>query len=142
MTERLDELLQTGEDAAAELARIAARGTDTEDAAALQAVMRRAGMAAVAIYHPDGRLRWWDGNHRGLVPEEVKLGQTAYLYQDRPLFSYLYFTAPIGEAGGTAMVATVLQAELPGQPEPEVDSFASWLENRTGEQVRIMRADI
>lgn len=136
----LDELLQTGEDAATELARMADRGTDTRDGAALQAAIKRSGMAAAAIYDLEGRLESWAGSHRGLVPESVKLGQAPHLYQGRPLFSYLYFTQPIA-AGGTAMVAAVLSVNLPGHPEPEVASFASWFEDRTGERVRLLRAD-
>ncbi|GMR12988.1 MAG: hypothetical protein BMS9Abin29_1183 [Gemmatimonadota bacterium] len=136
----LDRLLRTGEDAAAELARMADRGTDTRDGTALQAAIDRAGMAAAAIYDTEGRLESWAGSHRGLVPESVKLGQAPALFQGRPLFSYLYFTEPIA-GGGTAMVAAVVSVNLPGQPEPEVASFASWFEHRTGERIRILRAD-
>ncbi|MFV2006019.1 MAG: ATP-binding protein [Longimicrobiales bacterium] len=136
----LDELLQSGEEAAAELARMADRGTEAEDGSALQAAIESSGMAAAAIYDVDGRLESWAGSHRGLVPESVKLGQAPYLYKGRPLFSYLYFTEPVA-GGGTAMVAAVISVNLPGQPEPEVVSFASRFEDRTGERVRILRAD-
>ncbi len=136
----LDELLRTGEDAATALARMVDRGTDTRDGSALQAAIEGSGMAAAAIYDLEGRLESWAGSHRGLVPESVKLGQAPHFYQGRPLFSYLYFTEPIA-AGGTAMVAAVVSVNLPGQPKPDVPSFASWFEDRTGERIRILRGD-
>ena len=63
-------------------------------------------MTLATIYGPEGDCGVWDGEHRGVVPEELRMGDVRYLYRDRPLFSYLYFTAPI-PGGGTAMAAVL-----------------------------------
>ena len=46
------------------------------------------------------------------------MGDARYLYRDRPLFSYLYFTAPI-PGGGTAMAAALIKANLPRNLEED-----------------------
>jgi len=93
------------------------------------------------VYGPDGRPRVWSGSHRGPVPEDVAAGGSRYAFGDRPLFSYLYVTAPIPETGETALAAALLRTDLPAGLGGEANDFASTFRERTGESIRIFRAE-
>ena len=134
----LDRLLGDGEAAVAELARLAA---DEPGHAALADLLERRDFVAAAVYDARGAPRVWAGTHRGRVPPAVSLGASAYVYGDRPLFSHLYFTAPVAGGGGTAVVAALLQTDLPEALEARPGDFASRVRQVTGERVRISPAD-
>ena len=140
LDERLERLLVTGEDAVDRIGNLALDEPDTNLLDDLRAVRRRTGMTVAAIYGPNGNFIVWDGTHRGVVPPELRGGDVRYLYRDRPLFSYLYFTAPI-EGGGTAMAAALVKANLPPSLESDPGDFVSAFRDRVGEDLRIVRAD-
>ncbi|MEE8146762.1 MAG: hypothetical protein V3T24_04100, partial [Longimicrobiales bacterium] len=71
-----------------------------------------------------------------VVPEELRTGEVRYLYRDRPLFSYLYFTAPI-PGGGTAMAAALMKANLPRNLEENPGDFVTDFRDTVGEDLRI-----
>ena len=97
---------------------------------------------AMAVYDSTGRLLVWDGTHRGAVPDPVRLGSVPYAYADRPLFSHLYFTEPLPGGRGTAMVAALLRSDLPAALEAEGGDLASRIRARTGEEIRLSRAEL
>ena len=97
-------------------------------------------MTLATIYGPEGDFLLWDGVHRGVVPEELRTGEVRYLYRDRPLFSYLYFTAPI-PGGGTAMAAALIKANLPRNLEENPGDFVTDFRDGVGEDLRIFRAE-
>ena len=101
LDERLLRLLTMGEEAVTRIGNLAPSGTNATVLEELRDIRRETGMTLATIYGPEGGFRVWDGVHRGVVPEELRTGDVRYLYRDRPLFSYLYFTAPI-PGGGTA----------------------------------------
>ena len=68
------------------------------------------------------------------------MGDVRYLYRDRPLFSYLYFTAPI-PGGGTAMAAALIKANLPRNLEEDPGDFVTDFRDVVGENLRIFRAE-
>src|SRR5688572_11967728 len=136
----LDQLLASGEAAAAELAAAAAL-PEEERYAAVAALRARFGFTAVALYDGDGRLIVWDGTHQGTVPDAVRFGAAPYAYVDRPLFSHLYFTQPLGEGRGAAMVAELLRSDLPPAIGSTGDDFAARIRARTGEELRLSRAE-
>lgn len=139
LRQRLDALLERGERAAAAAAGVAAAGPAA--LAELEAIRRRYRMSAVALYDASGRLLAWAGDHRGPVPQAVQLGQDPYIFAERPLFSYLYFTVPIPERGGTAVAAALMRA-APARPRAgATGGFAAELEAETGERLVISRAE-
>ena len=138
--ERLDGLLTMGEEAVTRIGNLASRGTNTAVLDGLRDVRQETGMTLATIYGPEGEFRLWEGVHRGVVPAELRTGQVRYLYRDRPLFSYLYFTAPI-PGGGTAMAAALIKANLPRNLEENPGDFVTDFRDTVGEDLRIFRAE-
>jgi hypothetical protein len=103
---------------------------------------RSTGFTAMAVYDSAGRPLVWDGTHRGAVPDPVRFGSVPYAYGDRPLFSHLYFTEPLPGGRGTAMVAALLRSDLPASLEAEGGDLASRIRARTGEEMRLSRAEL
>jgi len=137
---KLEQLLTTGEGAVARITDLALDSTGTSLLADLRSLRRQTGMTAVAILGPSGDFVLWDGTHRGVVPPELQNGNVRYLYRDRPLFSYLYFTAPI-PGGGTAMAASLIKANLPRNLESDPGDFVHSFRDAVGEDLRVLRAD-
>lgn len=137
---RLDALLTQGEQAAAAAAAL----TDaTNSFVELERIRRRYGMTAVGLYDPSGRLLAWAGDHRGPVPPAVRRGEERYIFADRPLFGYLYFTEPLAErgaGGGTAVAAALMRASAE-QPQVATAGFAAAIEAQSGERLVISPAE-
>ena len=140
LNERLNGLLTMGEEAVTRIGNLASRGTNTAVLDGLRDVRQETGMTLATIYGPEGEFRSWEGVHRGVVPAELRTGQVRYLYRDRPLFSYLYFTAPI-PGGGTAMAAALIKANLPRNLEENPGDFVTDFRDSVGEDLRIFRAE-
>ncbi len=148
--ERLQRLLTQGEEAVARIGNLASEGTNTaaldgsgDDTALLDGlrdIRRATDMTLATIYGPEGGFRLWEGVHRGVVPAELRTGEVQYLYRDRPLFSYLYFTAPV-PGGGTAMAAALIKANLPRNLEESPGDFVTDFRDIVGEDLRIYRAE-
>ncbi len=141
LSEELDALLRSGEEAVDRLAALPDTLSDTLAIRELRSVRRGAGVTALALYGPEGGLRVWDGTHRGAVPPDVRRAAARYAYGERPLFSYLYVTAAASPTGGTAVAAVLLRGDLPSGLEPEEDAFASRFQRRTGVELRISRSE-
>ncbi len=121
----LDALVDAGEEAV-EAALVAVRRARDDRGRLfrlLDGAARARGLSAVAVYAADGRPIAWTGEHRGRVPDEVRLGAESYLFQHGPLLRYLYFVRPVGD-GRTVVVAALLDSELqlPG-PAPFSSRF-------------------
>ncbi len=117
------------------------------------AVLGASGATAVVVFEADGRLRAWQGSHRGrlpawgaqaerrdaaaMVPETG--GRASVLLGGSPLFSYLYFVADVPGAAGAAAVAWLVRSRLPGSLSPGRADFFSRMEERTGERIRAAR---
>ena len=82
----------------------------------LEGVRAATGVDALFRLNASSGLTAWAGDHRGLVPEEVRGGIRTF-FAERPLFSYLYFAAPVAEGRGTAVAAVLIDAELGGLRE-------------------------
>ena len=140
LDERLQRLLVMGEEAVTRIGNLASGGTNTTVLDGLRGVRQETGMTLAAIYGQEGEFLVWDGVHRGVVPEELRMGDVRYLYRDRPLFSYLYFTAPI-PGGGTAMAAALIKANLPRNLEGDPGDFVTDFRDGVGEDLRVFRAE-
>lgn len=99
----------------------------------LAALRERTGMDAVAIVDSAGQLLAWAGEHRGRLPDAVRVPGPPIQYVERPLFSYLYFTAPTRLRGERAVAALLLQTGLPMRQSAAnafADRFAAALHAR------------
>ncbi len=137
---RLQRLLERGDDAVDRIGRLANVSGESGSVDRLREVRLQTGMTVVAIYGADGEFLLWDGTHRGVVPSGLRTGSGRYLYRDRPLFSYLYFTAPI-PGGGTAMAGALMKANLPQSLESDPGDFVTSFRDDIGEDLRVLRAD-
>jgi two-component system nitrogen regulation sensor histidine kinase NtrY len=138
----LDALIDAGDAAAREVAALAGVGDADARYRRLIEARESTGFTAMALYDSAGRLDVWDGAHQGVVPDPVRLGAVPYAYADRPLFSHLYFTAPAVGGRGTAVVAALLKSDLPEALGARADDFAARVRARTGEEIRISRAEL
>jgi len=133
----LDELVSQGEravDGAAEAARLHRdHGATPELFERLDALQRRSGVAAIALFDADGSAIAWAGEHRGSIPAVARLGSYSYFFDQGPLFSYLYFIRPL-PGGVTATAAFLLDANLAVSEGDE--PFASFFERRHGTRPR------
>jgi len=136
----LDELLERGEETAAELANLWAEGRG-EGGPELPAGLRRSGVEAVAVFGPAGDLLAWDGTHQGPIPADVRAGGARYLYQEGALFGYLYVTHPIPGEGGTAMAAWLLRSDLPPVLGPRANDFEARFAQAAGAVIEVARAE-
>ncbi|HSL72205.1 MAG TPA: hypothetical protein VK864_18295, partial [Longimicrobiales bacterium] len=107
---RMAVLLDQGRSAALAAARVAE--SPEEIFSQLDELQRRSNVDALAILGEDAVFRAWAGEHRGKVPDSVRTSQHSVWFQEGPLYSYLYFTAPL-RTGGTALAAVLLDAALP-----------------------------
>lgn len=141
LTRELESLMESGEAGADALAEL---GNDPRAAPAVEEVegiRKRYGAAAAALYDLQGGLRVWSGTHRGPVPAGVQHGIRRYVYHSRPLFGYLYITAPAGQAG-TAVLAYLFRTDLPGALGTDARDFASRFRRESGENIRIFSASL
>jgi two-component system, NtrC family, nitrogen regulation sensor histidine kinase NtrY len=138
LAESLDDLIVQGEDAAGELARWWREGR-LPAGPDLPRGLRPRGVDALALFGPGGELRAWSGSHQGPIPPEVRRGEVPHLYQEGPLFGYLYITESLGEGRGVAIAAFVLRADLPPTLEPPGTDFVSRFQRSTGAELRFVR---
>jgi signal transduction histidine kinase/HAMP domain-containing protein len=140
VVERLDRVLLQGESALSGIEE-AVDGTGGEELQLrLDRIRRVNGMDAVALYGPSGEFRVWAGVHRGNVPIEVRTGELAYWYLDRPLFSYLYFTRALPD-GSTVVAAALMTSGLPAATAGSLDDFVTRFRASTGEDLRLLSPD-
>ena len=140
LRDQLQARLSSSEAAADQLARGITEFERLEDVPTIQDIRTQHGVSALALYDSDGRLRRWDGMHRGKVPEEVQAGQERYAYVDLPLFGYLYVTA-LAPDGGVAVAAQLMRTDLPLEIGARLGDFGSEFLELTGESIRINPGD-
>ncbi len=92
----------------------------------LERIRRSTRVAALAVFAPNGAPLAWAGEHRGMIPQAVRLGEREYTYHDGPLFGYLYFARALDD-GRTAVAASLLEATVPvgARRTPFADRFAA-----------------
>ena len=140
LRDQLQARLSSSEAAADQLARGITEFERLEDVPTIQDIRTQHGVSALALYDSGGRLRIWDGMHRGKVPEEVQAGQERYAYVDLPLFGYLYVTA-LAPDGGVAVAAQLMRTDLPLEIGARLGDFGSEFLELTGERIRINPGD-
>ena len=139
--EELQAQLRSGEAAADQLARGVIEFERLEDVPTVQDIRAEHGVSALALYDSDGRLRQWDGVHRGKVPEEVQAGRDRHAYFDLPLFGYLYVTT-LAPDGGVAVAAQLMRTDLPLEIGAHLGDFGSEFFDLTGEHILINQGTV
>ncbi len=140
LRDELQARLSSSEAAADQLVRGETEFDQLENVLTIQDIRAQHGVSALALYDSNGKLRIWDGMHRGKVPEEVQAGQDRYAYVDLPLFGYLYVTA-LAPDGGVAVAAQLMRTDLPLEIGARLGDFGSEFLDLTGENIRINPGD-
>jgi len=137
-SDALDELILSGEEATR---RLAGRWRDEAlpPGPQLPDELRTDRIDALALFGPSGELLAWSGSHQGPFPGDARQGLHPHLYQEGPLFGYLYVTRPLGEGRGTAVAAFLMRADLPPTLEPPRTDFTSRFERSTGVALQTAR---
>jgi signal transduction histidine kinase len=78
----------------------------------LELVREQGRVEALAIYTDAGDLVAWAGEHRGPMPDSVWLLNGAPFFEERPLFSYIYFTQPLAGRGEQAVAAVLVETGI------------------------------
>ncbi len=104
----------------------------------LARLQRTTGVSAIALFDATGTAIAWGGEHQGGVPAAARLGTVNYLYQEGPLYSYLYFIRRLPQ-GYTAAAAFLLEASIQGRAGTA--SFAERFESRFGVTPRFWTPD-
>jgi two-component system, NtrC family, nitrogen regulation sensor histidine kinase NtrY len=136
LSRRFEVLLDAGDRAVQEALTLVESAEPQDLQRGLSRIRRRWSATALALYGEGGGLQAWVGVHRGQVPPAVRRGEVPYAFGGGPLFRYLYFTARSPEAGGTAVAAKLLQANLPAGLEG--GGVASLIRRDSGFPVKIL----
>ena len=91
----------------------AALGDSTSYFAMLAQLRQQSGVDAMALFGEAGPLVAWAGEHRGRIPDSVRLGRTRVTFVEQPLYSYIYFSVPVPGRRLNAMTAVMLGSALP-----------------------------
>jgi signal transduction histidine kinase len=84
---------------------------------------------ALAVFTDAGDLVAWAGEHRGPMPDSIWLRSGAPYFEERPLFSYLYFPVPVPGRAEHAVAAVLVETGIIG--EGDDGAFADIVAART-----------
>ncbi len=110
---RVDGIVGRGRQTAAVAANRAARIDSTGLFGMLAQVRQESGVDAIALFRETGQLVAWAGEHRGRLPDSVRLGRTRVTFVEQPLYNYIYFATPVPDRRMVAVSAVLLGAALP-----------------------------
>ncbi|NJD11514.1 MAG: HAMP domain-containing protein [Gemmatimonadetes bacterium] len=114
-SQRLDNVREAGSNAAAAAAAAAADTAGHRQLFPLLAELReRTRVDALAVFADDGGPVAWAGEHRGAVPERVHERGRRFYFEERPLFSYLYFIQPVPGRAEHSVAAILVEAVFVG----------------------------
>ncbi|CAN5834150.1 hypothetical protein BH23GEM9_BH23GEM9_02630 [soil metagenome] len=112
-----------------QMADLEARGAETAEIAAqlaashrgellfrrLAAVQEQTGVDALAVYSDDGDLLAWAGEHRGPMPDSIWIRDGTAYFEERPLFSYIYFPVAVPGRAEHAVAAVLVETGIIGE---------------------------
>jgi signal transduction histidine kinase len=113
LAERMQQVIQRGHATAQAAAGRIERSPGTRAFDDLEAIRVRTGVEAIVMFDTIGEVIAWSGEHRGLLPQSIRRRPIPLAHEERPLFSYLYFGAPVRGRGAHVVVAELLQTGLP-----------------------------
>jgi signal transduction histidine kinase len=113
LDQRADRIVERGRLTAS----VAANRAAGSDSAALFEMLgqlqEESGVAALALFAENGQLVAWAGEHRGRLPDSVRLARTRASFVEQPLYSYVYFSTPVTGRRMHAVSAVLLGTALP-----------------------------
>jgi signal transduction histidine kinase len=112
LREEMARLVNRGEDAAERASLYASREDGAQLFRSLELLQAETGVDAVAIYTDAGDLVAWSGDHRGSLPDSLWLNGGRVYFEERPLFSYLYFSSTVPNRGHRAISAVLVETSL------------------------------
>ncbi len=83
---------------------------------ALAAARQDLDVDALMLFTAGGDLAAWAGDHRGTIPEATRRSDERPVYAERPLYSYLYFGAPVKGRDLHAVSAVLLETGVSSNP--------------------------
>ena len=105
---RLGNVIRRGTRAAT-LAAQESLATDTATLFSQLALLQvRSKVDAIAVFGEAGQLIAWAGEHRAPLSQPVRLGASSAIFVEQPLYSYIYFTAPVRDGSRHAVAAVLL----------------------------------
>ncbi len=140
LSQELDRLIESGEEAVARLAALHEPGTHGLRGPIPPGLLSR-NVDAVAVFGPAGELLAWEGLHQGPIPREARLGLTRYIYAESALFGYLYVMEALPDGTGTAVAASLLRSDLPATLEDATGDFVSRFHRASGARIQVGRED-
>ena len=127
---RMASEVERGRAAAVLAAASAAQSRSRDIFEALTDLRAQTQIDAIAVFSDDGDLVAWSGTHRGRLPQQIRVDSAGAYFTERPLFSYLYFAAPVPGSSQHAVAAIMLESGL--VLETEDLSFTASFMQRTG----------
>ena len=112
LREEMTRIVARGEEAARRAASLAAEQSSGRLFRTLELLQTQTQVDALAVYTDAGDLVAWSGQHRGAVPDSIWLRDAAMYFEDRPLFSYLYFSADVPGRAQRAIAAVLVETSL------------------------------
>ena len=98
----------------------------------VEALRTRSNVDAIALFGEASQLVAWAGEHRGRVPDSVRVAAWPVQFIERPLYSYIYFAEPVQDGTGVAVAAVLLDVSLPQETVNE--GFAQEFESLAARQ--------
>ena len=138
LDQQLRALLNRGRRVASLAAGAADRHAGRDLFTQLSALHARADVASLMVFDSAGQLVAWAGEHHGTVPPEVAAGAGPLIFSERPLFSYVYISAPAAERGRQAVAALLLESGWPAEHFHD-RGFAGRFAHRVGAQPRFVQ---
>jgi signal transduction histidine kinase len=137
LNRQMDHVVARGTETAEQAARLAAAAGGEALFRRLAGLYEQAGVEAIAIYTEGGDLIAWAGEHRGPLPDSIWLQEGRAYFEERPLFSYLYFAAPVPGRTDQAVAAVLVETSVIG--EGMEGAWTEAVEARTGVRATFRR---
>ncbi|MGH7448587.1 MAG: hypothetical protein ACRELT_13545, partial [Longimicrobiales bacterium] len=110
---RMTEVVQAGRAAADQAAAIAgSRSAATDMFRPLAMLLEQHQIDAIALYTAGGGLVAWAGEHRGTLPDTLWMRERTAYFEERPLFSYVYFPVAVPERAEYAIAAVLVETGI------------------------------
>ena len=119
---RVDGIVERGRLTAAVAANRAAQADSSALFGVLAQLREESNVDAVVYISETGQLIAWAGEHRGRLPDAVRLGRTGVTFVEQPLYSYVYFASPVAGRRMNAITAVLLGTALPEHAADEAVS--------------------
>jgi signal transduction histidine kinase len=117
---RMSEAVRRGHAAAEQAAAVAGSRTEATDMFRRLAMLRgQHGVEAIALYTAGGGLVAWAGEHRGVLPDRLWQREMTAYFEERPLFSYVYFPVRVSGRNEYAIAAVLVETGIISSVEGE-----------------------